>query len=282
MIKHILLYPLIWNLVIPDRHKRETQKRYDPNIAPPFIFPNFVLVIYQTRAIVLRTVKYGETSLIVDMYTEQKGLQTFMVNSVRKAKASTPPSYLQLLSLVDIVAYYREQKDINHIREVRLEYPYKSIPFDPRKSAVALFLAELCSKCLKTTYPQADLFEYLHEVLIRYDKPETFDRDFLQRFLIEFSSYLGFGFQIPDPDEAGKYFDLQEGRLVPVKPYHDYLMTREDLHYLSTILTAGEENRADVPAEIRRRLMDLLVLYYQLHSEGLREIRSLKILRELF
>jgi recombinational DNA repair protein (RecF pathway) len=78
----------------------------------------FSLVIYPTRALVLRNVKYGESSLITDMYTEQKGHQTFIIHSVRKVKATTAPSILQLMSLVDLVAYHQDHRKIHHVKEV--------------------------------------------------------------------------------------------------------------------------------------------------------------------
>jgi DNA repair protein RecO (recombination protein O) len=239
-------------------------------------------VIYQTRAIVLRTVKFGETSLIVDMYTEQKGHQTFMVNSVRKAKAITPASYLQVFTLVEIVAYYHDNRKINRIKEIRLDIPYRSIPFDRRKSSVIMCLAEIASYCLATAYPQPDLFAFIHDELNRYDDPDTYDRDFLIRLLVRMSHYLGFGLDLPAGTIDGKYFDLMEGHLVEMKPRHDYVVDAGDIHSLKSIMMADPLHPAEIPLDTRRRLVDLIILYYQLHVETLRTVHSLKILRELF
>ena len=229
----------------------------------------------------MRTVKYGETSLIVDMYTEQKGHQTFIINSVRKAKAVTPASSLQLLSLVDMVAYHQDHRKIHRIKELRLEYPWQSIPFDMRKSAVITCLAEMCSKCITTADPQPELFAFLHTELTAYDHPDHFDRDFLIRFLVGLSHYLGFGLEVPHPDAEGKYFDLLEGHLISGRPMHNYLMELVDLSILRKIMEASHLEKVDVPLEVRRRIVDLLILYYQLHVESLREVHSLRILREL-
>ena len=230
----------------------------------------------------MRTVRYGETSLIVDMYTEQKGHQTFIVNSVRKAKATTPASALQLLTLVDMVAYHQDQRKIHRVKELRLEHPWQSIPFDMRKSAVITCLAEICSKCITTADPHPELFTFLRESLLGFDRPDSFDRDFLIRFLVSLSQFLGFGFEVPTTiPGAGAYFDLMEGVLVDQRPLHPYLMELEDLKSLMRIMEAGSHSKADVAHEVRKRLVDLLVLYYQLHVESLREVHSLKILREL-
>ena len=238
-------------------------------------------MLYQTRAIVLRTVKYGESSLIVDMYTEQKGHQTFIVHSVRKAKATTPPSYLQLLSLVDMVAYYKDHRKIHHVKEIRLDHAYQSIPFDMRKSSVITCLAEITSRTITTSYPQPDLFQFLHSELINYDRPDHYDRDFLIRYLVSLTSFLGFALEIPHNGAEEKYLDLMEGTLVKLRPVHDYVIMPSDLIHLQTIMNAGSTQRADVSLEIRRRLIDQIITYYQLHVETLREVQSLNILREL-
>lgn len=215
------------------------------------------------------------------MYTEQKGHQTFMVHSVRKAKPTTPHSYLQLMSLVDMVAYHNDQRKIHHIKEIRLDHPFQSISFDMRKSSVITCLAELTSKCATTSYPQPELFNFLHDALIEYDQPDTFDRDFLIRYLISLTHHLGFGIEIPDNGVHNRYLDLMEGTLVAVRPLHDYVMIPSDIEYLQAIVKAGSSKREDISLDIRRRLIDHLILYYQLHVETLREVNSLKILREL-
>lgn len=238
-------------------------------------------MLYQTRAIVLRTVKYGESSLIVDMYTEQKGHQTFIVHSVRKAKATTPQSYLQLMSMIDMVAYHRDQRKIHNIKEIRLDHAYLSIPFDMRKSAVITCVAEITSRCLTTSYAQPDLFQFLHHELVEYDTPDHYDRDFLIRYLVSLTQFLGFGIELPLDGVSDKYLDLLAGNFVTIRPSHDYIMSAEEIASLQLIMSAGSHIKEKIPLETRRRIIDQLVVYYQLHVETLREISSIKILREL-
>lgn len=215
------------------------------------------------------------------MYTEQKGHQTFVINSVRKVKATTPASSLQLLCLVELVAYHQDHRKINRIKELRPDHTWQSIPFDMRKSAVITCLAEICSKCIATSEPHPELFHFLHTSLVRYDQAETFDRDFLIRFLVNLTQYLGFNMEMPGAGHEGQYLDLLEGVITSVKPMHQYYMPMEDLRSLEIIMEAGAEHKADVPHEIRKRLIDYLILYYQLHVESLKEVHSLRVLREL-
>jgi DNA repair protein RecO (recombination protein O) len=215
------------------------------------------------------------------MYTEQKGHQTFIIHSVRKAKATTPPSYLQLMTLVDLVGYHSDHKKIHHIKEVRLEHVYSSIPFDMRKSAVVTCLAEICSRCIMTADPHPELFTFMHDELVKYDDPETYDRDFMIRFLVGLSHSLGFGIDLSQQDLSTGFFDLLDGHFSGLQPTHDYLMSKEDYRALQQILSDENRNDPNIPLETRRRLIDQLIMYYQLHVESLREVHSIKILREL-
>ena len=215
------------------------------------------------------------------MYTEQKGHQTFIINSVRKAKATTHASSLQLLSLLELVAYHQDRHKIHRVKEVRLEYTWQTIPFDMRKSSVITCLAEICSKSITTADPHPELFEFLHDSLVEYDQPGAFDRDFLIRFLVSLSHFLGFGMEMPGKGAEGKYLDLMEGHIVHHQPLHNYLMPMEDLKSLAAIMAAGPEGRAEIAHHVRIRLVDQIVLYYQLHIESLKEVYSLKILRDL-
>jgi len=215
------------------------------------------------------------------MYTEQKGHQTFIIHSVRKAKATTPASFLQLMTLVDLVAYHQEHRKIHHVKEVRLEHVYSSIPFDMRKSAVITCLAEICSRCITTADPHPELFLFLHDELVRYDTDEEYDRDFMIRFLVGLSYYLGFGIDLTHQELNAAYFDLLNGHLIGIKPTHDYLMSSADFETLQDIMSNDSGKDSKTPIEIRRRLVDQLITYYQLHVESLREVQSIKILREL-
>jgi DNA repair protein RecO (recombination protein O) len=238
-------------------------------------------VIYTTRAVVLRNVKYGESSLITDMFTEMKGHQTFIIHSVRKANATTPPSFLQLMSLVEMVAYHQDHKKIHHVKEVRLDHVYSSIPFDMRKSAVITCLAEICAQCITTADPHPELFTFLHDELITYDDPDTYDPDFILRFLAGLSHFLGFGIDLSAAASPSGFFDLLNGHYVELRPLHDYIIPGDDFILLQDILIEDPSTPSKTPITIRRRLVDQLITYYQLHVESLRAVQSIKILREL-
>ena len=65
-------------------------------------------MIQTTKGIVLRSVKYGETSLVVTIFTELFGLQSYLVNGVRTAskKGSSKSAMFQPSAILELVAYH--------------------------------------------------------------------------------------------------------------------------------------------------------------------------------
>src|SRR4051794_1582389 len=120
-------------------------------------------MIHKTKGIVLRTVKYGETSLVVTMFTETLGLQSYMVNGVRtalKKGGSAKAGLFQPAAILDLVAYHNEFKNLQRLKEFRWAFLYRNILSDVWKNAVALFMIELLGKCLKQPEANADLFYF--------------------------------------------------------------------------------------------------------------------------
>jgi DNA repair protein RecO (recombination protein O) len=185
------------------------------------------------------------------------------------------------MSLVEIVAYYHEQRKVHRLKEVRLEHVFASIPFDMRKSAVVTCIGEICSKCITTADPHPELFAYIHALLTDYDDPAVYDPDFLIRFLVGLTHYLGFGMDVSQPEKEAMYFDLQEGLFISTLPRHPYLMSVEDTKAIQEILDAGPSSHSKLTLDVRRRIVDQLITYYQLHVESLREVNSIRVLREL-
>ena len=83
---------------------------------------------HKTKGIVLKTVKYGETSLVVTILTEIFGIQTYMVNGVRTSKKSGSKAALyQPATMLDLEVYHNEMKAMNRIREAERSIMYRNL-----------------------------------------------------------------------------------------------------------------------------------------------------------
>jgi DNA repair protein RecO (recombination protein O) len=247
--------------------------------------PRFIM-IHKTKGIVLRSVKYGETSLVVTMFTELLGLQSYLVNGVRTAsKKGTPrASLFQPAAILELVAYHNELKNLQRLKEFKWAYLYQHVLSDIRKNAVALFMVELLTKCLKQPEANPELFYFLEDSLVHLDEaPDTVTANFPLFFALHLAVF--FGFRISDEfSEDHHYLDLEEGSFVDAPPRHaHYLQDKEAaaVSYLLKIMQPYELEEVSLNQENRRRITHALEQYYALHIPDFGTMKTLPVLREL-
>lgn len=238
-------------------------------------------MLTKTEGIVFRQIPYSETSIICDIYTYEHGLVSYIVSGVRKAKARTSASLLQVMTIVDLLAHHSDKNKLHRIREIRPGYVYQSMPMDVRKNSILLFLAELCSKCIKEHEQNTSLYQTIRDSLVVLDKTESGFQNLHLKFLIELADQLGFG---PDVnyDEEHPIFDMIEGRFAASQPVtHHYF--KEDASKLAQVVlfARGKGPQPELNREMRNSLIDDLILFYKIHIESLKEFNSHIILREV-
>jgi DNA repair protein RecO (recombination protein O) len=238
----------------------------------------------KTRGIVLKTIKYGETSVITNVFTEEKGVRTFIAGGVRTPKTRMPFALFQPVSIVELVSYFREgDKNMNRLKEVRAAEIYSAIPFDLRRGAVALLMAEVCNKCLHDAEEHRDLFHFMVEQLLWLDTTPHPVANIHLHFLLHLSGYLGFE-TAPEVTSDDMYFDLREGLSRPVPPHHPDYLTPEQGHFWNELLQCHVDvchtiiiNRAE-----RSALLEKILAFYKLHVPGLHEIHTTTVLNSVF
>lgn len=239
-------------------------------------------MLTKTRGIVFKTMKYGETSLIADIYTEEMGLRRYIVNGVRTPKARVSASLLQAMSLVDLVAYERPDRDLHRLKEIRPAYVYQSIPFDVRRGAVGLFMAEVARKTLHEAEENRRLFAFLYDIFVHLDASAQAVANLHLYFLLELSLYIGF---MPGGACSAQtpFFDLQEGVFVPLSSHHVHCLDEADSQLLHQLLQSSPDTCHSVAmsAEQRRAMLQHLLSYYALHIENMPDINAHVVLREV-
>src|SRR6266550_7603760 len=128
--------------------------------------------LHKTKGIVLRTVKYGETSVIVSVFTELFGIQSYLVNGVRTStkKGSGKGNLFQPAAILDMIVYHNDLKQLQRVKEFKWDYLYQHIFSDIGKNAVALFMIELLTKCLKQPEANEELFHFAEDAFLHLDK----------------------------------------------------------------------------------------------------------------
>jgi len=243
-------------------------------------------MIHKTKGIVLRSIKYGETSLVVTVFTELFGLQTYLVNGVRTAvkKGTAKAALFQPAAILELVAYHNEFKNMQRLREFKWDYLYQHIFSDVRKNAVALFMIELLTKCLKQPEAQAELFYFMEDALHHLDEAnETVTANFPLFFALHLAVF--FGFRISDEfSETKNYLDLQEGTFTEDQPKHPHYLQDREAAVASDILKIMQPSELEQIAlnrDVRRRITHAIEEYYTLHIPDFGTMRTLPVLREV-
>lgn len=237
-------------------------------------------MLIKTRGIIIRTKKYSESSIIADIYTEAKGLRSYIVSGVRAKKSKFPPGLLQVMSLVDMVAYHRDDKvSLTRIKEIRAAHVFQRLPFEIARRSVGIFMAEITQRTIRETEENQDLFQFLYNSFLFLDETTASVANIHLWFMVNLSAYLGF-MPSGDFDEFNNYFDLQEGQFVPFGFEHTYFLDEDLSLILYHLLQSPLEKVHEVAMsrEQRKLLIGHLLDFYALHIENLPQIHSHAIL----
>ena len=238
-------------------------------------------MISSTRAIVLNSLRYGDSSLIVNLYTEIMGRQTVFVRGVFSKKATIRAALFQPLHLVETDLHYRANRQMQRISNMQLYYPFQSIPYNPVKTCIAMFIAEILHKTLREEEANPALFNFLHHTIQALDLNECGTANFHLVFMVHYSRYLGF---YPNTEQASvaTRFDLRRGSFVwtptDASPPPEY-------NQLLTQLFGMSFDRLDslqLNHDQRNCLAEYLLQYYSMHIENFGKLKSFVILQNVF
>lgn len=240
-------------------------------------------MIEKTKAIVLRSVKYGDSQLIVDFFTESHGRLSFMVNVPKSSKGKLKRQFFQSLMLLNIEFDYRPKLSLQKLKNVRIAFPYSDIPFSPVKISLAIFLAEFLSYATKLEQANSPLFEFLWQSFVWLDQESGEIANFHVLFLCRLSYFLGLGPNL-DVDTENMWFDLEEGCFVPYSPTHSHFLSQVDSRHLLQLFRLRYKTMHLYPMsrQDRNHCVEVIVEYYRLHLPSFPELKSLPVLKELF
>lgn len=239
-------------------------------------------MLHKTRAIVFKTTDYGESSVIVQLLTEKFGLQSYIINGVKKPKAKISRNMLQALHLLDLVVYHKNNTSIQRISELKNSPVLLSVPYDVIKSCLAIFLNEVLYKAVRQQGADENLFEFVFNSVELLDHTTEGLANFHLLFLVQLSRYLGF---YPDMTNAGDadYFDMKNGVFTRHKPDSFSFLSPPHTRNFYNLLQCGFENAAQLKLsnDERRLLLSRILEYYALHIESFGNIRSQGVLEEV-
>jgi DNA repair protein RecO (recombination protein O) len=244
-------------------------------------------MLQKTKGMVLRGVKFGETSLIVTIYTEMLGIQSYLVNGVRTATPKSPyrANMFQPATLLDLIVYHNNRGGLHRIREFRWSTIYSDIYRNVHKNTVALFMVELLQKCLKQPESNPVLYEFIEDAFIHLDKAGP---QITANFPLYFALHLAhfFGFRIHDDySNQNNVLDLHEGNFVSAKPLHQHYLEGNLSELTSSFLKAQhpqELGSFSLSREQRHILLDAYLSFYAFHQSEFGSLRTIPVLHALY
>lgn len=241
-------------------------------------------MLQKTVGIVLHILKYSDTSNIVEMYTEVSGRASFLVPVPRSRKAVVKSVLFQPLSLIEFEADFRPNSTLYKIKEAKPFYPFSSLPYDPYKSAIALFMAEFLFRAIREEAENRPLFAYLVHSITWLDECREGFANFHLVFLMRLSRFLGLYPNLEDYHE-GDYFDLLNACFVPLRPQlHASFVLPQDAGRLNWLMRMNYETMHlfGMSRGERARCLTVINDYYRLHLPDFPVLKSLAVLQELF
>ena len=244
------------------------------------------MTLHKTKGIVLRAIKYGDTSVIVTLFTELFGIQSYIVNGVRTSskKGSGKANLFQPAAILDLAVYHNELKNIQRIREFRWATLYKHLLFDVLKNSVALFMIELLQKTLKQPESNSDLFYFIEDAFLHLDEAdEQVVGNYPLFFALHLATFFGFRFSDQYTDQKN-ILDLMEGEFVHDAPHHTYYLRDPYSRITSQLLKTMQPNdlkEIRLNKETRQVLLQSYQTFYAIHIQDFGTMKTLPILQQV-
>ncbi|MEY4051336.1 MAG: DNA repair protein RecO [Chitinophagia bacterium] len=242
-------------------------------------------MLHNTKGIVLRVTKYGDTSIILTAYTELFGVQQYIVKGVRvtSKKGANKGVFYQPAAILQMEVYHSPMKQLQMVKEVSWDFVYQNVYSDVLRNAVATYIVEVLQQTMQPE-PHPELFYLIEDTFKQLDKggPQLVGNLPIY-FLIHLSQTMGFGLQ-------GKYsvstpvLDVREGQFVEKVPAHPYFLEGLEAQTASSFLQVQFYNDLDtivLNGTQRKKILELFQLSLSWHYKKFSEIKSLPILQEV-
>ena len=227
------------------------------------------------QGIVLQSIRYGDTSLIVKVFTRSLGLRSYMVKGAFNRNSKSRAALFQNLHLINYVEAGKPNKSsLGYMKDVQLATVYQSIPFVMNKSAILMYISELLSKTITEQEQNEPLYDFIERSMLWLDLVHQDYANFPLFFTLELTRHLGF---YPKANhESGYCFDMMEGSFSHDYPLHPYYFDAEDAQLLSQLLNTGIDETCRIPLHVsqRRSLLDGLIVFMRLHAPVMSDFHS--------
>ena len=234
------------------------------------------------QGIVLQSLRYGDSSLIVKVFTRNHGLKSYMVKGAFNRNAKNRVALFQNLNIIQYVEVGNPKSaSLGYLKDVQLSLVYQCLPLEMNKSAILMYVSELLSKTLTEQERNEALYNFIARSLQWLDLVERNYANFPLFFTLELTRHLGF---YPKTNfTEGFCFDMMEGHFVHDYPVHPYYFDAPNAFLLSQLLDKSIDEACHLPLNIgqKRELLDGLITFMRLHVPVMKGFHSHEVLKSV-
>ncbi len=232
----------------------------------------------QTEGIVLKQLKYSESSIIVKIYTLDFGIQSYIVKGVRKKSKKNLAVLFQPLTHLELSSFNYKKSDLNIYKEGKNIYLFKSIHTHPIKMTLTFFISEVLLATLREESSNPELYNFVSQSIQFLDEEQNY-ANFHIWFMLNLTKFLGF---FPNTElSEGVYFNLTEGGFV--REESTFTCTLEESIFVKKFLKSSLNECLDLKLNKlnRQTILDIIIKYYNLQNHTISNLNSLKIVQEV-
>ena len=231
------------------------------------------------EGIVLSSVRYGESSRIVNVLTRDEGKAGFMLRQNGKHKSGS--GMLLPLSGVEFIASGGRKGGMRAMKDLSLRHTPASFGSDPVRRSEAFFIAELLCHTLPDGIGDELLYEYVENSILTLEQGIDGIANFHLYFMMHLTDYIGIAPSVERDEHT--HFDLLSGEWTDGFGNMSNSISGEEaeLWYDLENVALDELNSLNLNRNSRQQLIDLMQRYYSLHHPGFTLLKSQDILAML-
>ena len=220
----------------------------------------------KTHAFVLKTTIFKESSLIIRMFTREKGKSTYIVKAAMRQKSPNKAIYQQL-NEVEIDYSHHPKKQIHPVYSVKLVEDWENICTDLKKTVLCTSMLEIIDKSYDEEIPDAETYDTLKQVMSYFESNSSNLNNAFYYFILHFLKNSGYNILSAKKHPVILRFQQKNFNIL-----NDLnLIFDLDLNEMNK-----QENNPKYEKKIMTRFMSELVRYH------FPDVKSFKVAKDLF
>jgi DNA repair protein RecO (recombination protein O) len=244
---------------------------------------------HETNAMVLKTVNYSDTSLIVRLFTEHYGKVTVISKGARRPKQFIA-GILQPPNHIAVWYSHKEGRDVQTLTKTEFVERYTQLTSSLVKGAAAMLAIEMLDRAVDDSDPHPILYRLITSTIRTLDQSAGNEMVILHFYQLHLAKQLGFGPRISVCNQCGK--DLQRATLDMVTghllcdrchPAGDFPLGQQALQYLKDLNQTYITDLTGLSptSKTRKEVGDFLLNHLYYHVDGMSNLRSIKFWRQV-